>query len=103
MKALQEMNATEKAYLLATLFPDVLPELTQLLQAKKDRDRKQLTDITTKKVETTIDKLFVKLHRKARTKSGDITPEQQAKLEDIQYRLIELIVEQIMQNLHQDI
>lgn len=101
MKALAEMNNTEKAHLLSKLFPGVLEELTQIIL--KEKRKKWLAKITTKKVDKALDKLFINLHRKTGTINGDITPDQEHLLEAIKIQLISLIVEQIFQNLPQDI
>lgn len=103
MKALIEMDNKEKAYLLVRYFPDIHKELSQFLNKEKYRNRKRLAKVSRKKVDKAIDKLFIKLHRKAGTITGDITPEQQCLLEDTKAQLVLLIVEHISQNLQQDI
>jgi ornithine cyclodeaminase/alanine dehydrogenase-like protein (mu-crystallin family) len=50
-------------------------------------------------VESKIDEIFVDAHQEANTKSGDITPDQQMKLDNIIDELSELIYEQVKQNL----
>lgn len=50
-------------------------------------------------VTSELDKLFVKLHKRFNTSSGDITPEQELKLQVLQEELCELISTQVHQNL----
>lgn len=46
-----------------------------------------------------INSVFIKAHRAAKTKSGDIFPEQQYKLDKLQCQIAELILAQTLQNL----
>lgn len=55
------------------------------------------TEIT-KIVEEGIDALFCEAHSKANTKSGDITPSQEFRLDKIKEDLIKLMIEQVEQN-----
>lgn len=50
-------------------------------------------------VEKSIEYLFYEIHEKLNTKSGDITPEQSERLEELKFKLTELITEQTTQNL----
>lgn len=99
MKALSEMNNTEKAHLLVKLFPNLLKELEQVIQEEKERKKIRLTKRTTKKVDEALDKVLINLHQKAGTITGDITPEQEYLLESLKTQLVSLMIEQVFQNL----
>lgn len=72
---------------------------------KTIRNRKKLMKKAEKEVRKAVDGIFESLHRKAQTKSGDITPGQFMQVEDVisqlvtaKVRLTELIAEQVEQN-----
>lgn len=72
---------------------------------KAIKNRKKLMKKTEKEVRRAIDGIFDTLHRKAGTKSGDITPEQFMRIEDVisqlamaKVHLTEIIAEQVEQN-----
>ena len=46
-----------------------------------------------------IDDVFLVAHQEFNTKSGDITPEQNERLESLKTELFDLILEQVKQNL----
>lgn len=62
---------------------------------KKETTAKQVVE----DLDKTVANLFAKHHALAGTVSGDITPEQQDKLNSLIGDLVELIMEQITQNL----
>ncbi|MCH5685565.1 hypothetical protein LWM68_15680 [Niabella sp. W65] len=66
---------------------------------KRIKSKKQLIAIVEKNLAKTIDKLFRKLHKRAKTKSGDIDPIQIMELEAISEQLVSLIAEQVWQNI----
>lgn len=61
--------------------------------------KKYLRDKSTEIVEEAVDKMFVDLHTMARTKSGDIYPEQEFELRRLQRQLAEILYRQTLQNL----
>lgn len=71
----------------------------------KIKSREHLIHVTEKEVDKSLESLFGNLHKKAKTNSGDITPEQAIKLEEIANQLVslkvqltELVAEQVWQN-----
>ena len=56
-------------------------------------------DMVSDTIETLIDDAFVDAHQYLGTKTGDITPEQAFRLDELKEELIELIIEQTKQNL----
>ncbi|MFT4093243.1 MAG: hypothetical protein QM640_06350 [Niabella sp.] len=76
---------------------------------KTVKNKKDLEAIVQKEVEKLVDKLFYKLHKKAKTKSGDIDPLQMEELEEIttglttlKIRLTRLAEQQVWQNIATD-
>lgn len=72
---------------------------------KAIKNRKKPMKKTEKEVRRAIDGIFDTLHRKAKTKSGDITPQQFMRIEDVisqlataKVHLTEIIAEQVEQN-----
>lgn len=72
---------------------------------KKIKDREHLVRTAEKEVDKALERLFGKLHKRAESNSGDITPEQAMELDEIgsqlaslRVRLTELIAEQVWQN-----
>lgn len=60
--------------------------------------RTEFRDIVLKKLEENHEALFQEIHEIAGTKSGDIAPEQQMELHGLTNKLVNLMVEQVMQN-----
>ncbi len=61
--------------------------------------KQQIKEEALRLLKTSIDKIFVDLHVKFKTASGDISSDQLVKLEELQGKLIELMTEQVYQNL----
>lgn len=61
--------------------------------------KEQIKDKIKYMVGNAVDAMFYAIHQIAKTKSGDIAPEQQFKLDEIKDQLIELMTEQVWQNL----
>lgn len=64
-----------------------------------DSDKEDLKKFISLDLENSIESVFIRVHERAKTKSGDITPEQVWKLKNLQTDIAELIFEQVMQNL----
>lgn len=60
---------------------------------------KNFQEFISKQVDATVDLIFMNAHGYAMTTSGDITPEQQAKLDTIKKDLKQLVETQVIQNL----
>ncbi len=56
-------------------------------------------DIIQGKADNAIDVLFEDIHRDVETKSGDITPDQEARLAKVKEDLKQIIYSQVVQNL----
>lgn len=78
---------TEESY----LFED---DIEQQMKFPED-----LYTMVFRELKKSLDILFETIHHKMQTKSGDITPEQHFRLEEIINELSELIVEQVWQNM----
>lgn len=65
-----------------------------------DKKTKQtLSELIADDLDNMLDKLFTKFHKMKGATSGDITPEQQFKLDELKSKLVALIIQQIEQNL----
>jgi transcription elongation factor Elf1 len=58
----------------------------------------QLIETVKQDLDNSIDKLFAKSHQYLATTSGDITPEQQIRLDELKEELLTLIITQTKQN-----
>ncbi len=58
----------------------------------------QLIETIKNNLDSSIDKLFVESHQYMETSSGDITPEQQIRLDELKEELLTLIITQTKQN-----
>ena len=65
-------------------------------------NQEQLKTFIEQQVNYAMDLIFNNAHSAAMTTSGDITPEQQLQLDNIQDQLKALVYTQVMQNLSQD-
>jgi hypothetical protein len=64
-------------------------------------NQENLKTLIEKQVDDAMDLIFANAHGAAMTTSGDITPEQQLQLDNIQDQLKNLVYTQVMQNLSQ--
>jgi len=61
-------------------------------------DKEKLKEVIRVQLDHAVDGVFFFAHSFAKTKSGDITPEQQFKLKQLQDEIAKLIFEQTIQN-----
>lgn len=52
----------------------------------------------TEELDKSIDELFVKIHKKAKTTSGDITPDQDFRLQVLKEEIVILMTNQVISN-----
>jgi hypothetical protein len=60
---------------------------------------KEVIEVAINHVDVQIDMLFCEIHEDLETESGDITPSQQGRLDEIKEQLALLVAEQVHQNL----
>ena len=63
------------------------------------KEKEALQSLIKLDVDNAVNDVFNKAHQYAKTKNGDISPEQSLKLEKLQNELSELIFTQTMQNI----
>jgi len=63
--------------------------------------KEEICQVAEEIISDTIDIAFAELHDRYNTISGDITPEQQGKLESLIEQISELVAEQVYQNIKQ--
>lgn len=61
--------------------------------------KSQIKKDATLLMDSSIDAVFTKLHKKYKTSSGDISPYQQYLLDDIKSQLIDVFTDQVFQNI----
>lgn len=67
-----------------------------------DKTEKEIYNYALKLIDDKINEIFVDVHQEFNTISGDITPEQTGKLDELQKKLANLITKQVSQNLGKD-